>query len=170
MPWTIDPTHSQIQFAVKHMGISTVRGTFGTFSGTITDTDGQVTGADVTIDVASIHTGNEQRDGHLKSPEFFDVAQFPSATFALTSFQRTGDAVTATGTLTLRGESRPVTLTGEVGGPATDPWGQEKVSAELTGVISRADFGLTWNVALEAGGFLVSDQVKLSVDVQAVKG
>ena len=169
MAWTLDPTHSQIQFAVKHMGISTVRGTFGTFSGTITTTDGQVTGAEVTIDVASIHTGNEQRDGHLKSPEFFDVAQFPSASFALTSFQRSGDAVTAVGTLTLHGTSRPVTLTGEVGGPAKDPWGQEKVSAELTGKISRADFGLTWNVALEAGGFLVSDEVKLAVDVQAVK-
>ena len=170
MPWTIDPTHSQIQFAVKHMGISTVRGTFSTFSGTITDTDGQVSGADVSIDVASLHTGNADRDGHLRSPEFFDVAQFPSATFALTTFERTGDEVTATGTLTIRGESRPVTLRGEVGGPAKDPWGNEKVSAELTGTISRADFGLTWNVALEAGGFLVSDQVKLSIDVQAVKG
>jgi len=170
MAWTLDPTHSQIQFAVKHMGISTVRGTFGTFSGTITDTDGAVTGAEVTIDVASIHTGNEQRDGHLKSPESFDVAQFPTATFALTAFARTGDTVTATGTLSLHGVSRPVTLTGEVGGPAKDPWGNEKVSAELTGKISRADFGLTWNVALEAGGWLVSDEVKLSVDVQAVKG
>ncbi|MBP6771678.1 MAG: YceI family protein [Gemmatimonadaceae bacterium] len=168
MLWNIDQAHSQIQFSTKHMGISTVRGTFGSFDGTIDTEDGQVSGVTAEIDVASLDTGNGQRDGHLKGADFFDVENFPKAHFALTSFVRNGDDVTAEGNLTLRGVTAPVTLTGEIGGPATDPWGNEKVSASLTGKISRKAWGLVWNVALEAGGVLVSDEVKLSVEVQAV--
>lgn len=167
MQWAFDPAHSQIQFAVKHMGISTVRGVFETFSGTITEQDGAPTAVVVDIDVASLTTNNAQRDGHLRSPDFFDVEQHPKASFTLTQFARTGDLVTATGTLTIKGVSQAVTLTGEVGGPAKDPWGNQKVSAELETTISRQAFGLTWNVALEAGGVLVSDSVKLRIDVQA---
>jgi polyisoprenoid-binding protein YceI len=167
MLWAIDAAHSQIQFAVKHMAISTVRGTFGTFEGTIDEANGQVSGVSVDIDVASITSGNEQRDGHLKSVDFFDVEQFPTATFRLTRFTREGDEVTAIGQLTIRGITNAVTLRGEIGGPAKDPWGNEKVSASLTTKFSRKDFGLVWNVALEAGGVLVSDEVKLSVEVQA---
>jgi polyisoprenoid-binding protein YceI len=117
--------------------------------------------------MASLHTGNEQRDGHLKSPDFFDVAAHPTATFALTSFERAGDAVSARGDLTIKGVTKPVTLTGEIGGPAKDPWGNQKVSAELETTISRKEWGLVWNVALEAGGVLVSDDAKLRIDVQA---
>lgn len=167
MQWTFDPAHSQIQFSVRHMGISTVRGTFGQFAGSIEDSNGVVKGVTVDIDVASLTTGNGQRDEHLRSADFFDVANYPKATFVLTSFQRDGDDVTATGDLTIRGITKPVTLTGDVGGPAKDPWGNQKVSAELETKISRKEWGLVWNVALEAGGVLVSDEVKLRIDVQA---
>lgn len=167
MQWAFDPAHSQIQFSVKHLGISTVRGTFQQFSGTLDETGGTATSVHVSIDMASLNTGNEQRDGHLKSADFFDVAAHPTATFALTSFERAGEAVTARGDLTIKGITKPVTLTGEIGGPAKDPWGNEKVSAELETTISRTEWGLVWNVALEAGGVLVSDDVKLRIDVQA---
>lgn len=167
MQWSFDPAHSQVQFSVKHMGISTVRGTFQSFTGAIEQENGTVQAVTVEIDVNSLTTSNEQRDGHLRSPDFFDVATFPTATFVLTAFSRTGDNVTATGHVTIKGITKPVTLTGEIGGPAKDPWGNEKVSAVLETKISRKDFGLTWNVALEAGGVLVSDDVKLHIDVQA---
>lgn len=167
MTWDFDTAHSQIQFSVKHMGISTVRGTFQSFTGNIDEQDGAVKSVSVDIDMSSLSTNNEQRDGHLKSPDFFDIATYPTAKFVLTSFERSGDDVTATGNLTLRGETKPVTLKGEIGGPAKDPWGNQKVSAVLETKISRKEWGLTWNVALEAGGVLVSDDVKLHIDVQA---
>lgn len=167
MQWVIDPAHSQIQFSVKHLGISTVRGTFGTFSGTIDEENGTAKSVTVDIDVASLTTGNEQRDGHLRSADFFDVENHPKASFTLTSFERSGDDVTATGDLTIRGTTKPVTLKGDIGGPATDPWGNQKVSATLETKIPRKEWGLVWNVALEAGGVLVSEDVKLSIDIQA---
>lgn len=167
MKWAIDTAHSQIQFSVKHLGISTVRGTFGQFTGTVDELNGEVTGADVEVELASLTTGNDQRDGHLKSADFFDIATFPTATFRLNRFTRSGEDVTAEGDLTIRGNTRPVSLTGEIGGPATDPWGNKKVSASLNGKISRKEWGLTWNVALEAGGVLVGDEVRLSIEVQA---
>jgi polyisoprenoid-binding protein YceI len=167
MQWVIDPAHSQIQFSVKHLGISTVRGTFGQFTGSIDEENGSAKSVTVDIDVASLTTGNEQRDGHLRSADFFDVENHPKASFTLTSFERSGDDVTATGDLTIRGTTKPVTLKGEMGGPATDPWGNQKVSATLETKIPRKEWGLVWNVALEAGGVLVSEDVKLSIDVQA---
>lgn len=165
--WTFDPAHSQIQFSVKHLGISTVRGSFGRFTGEISEEDGQVKGVTVDIDVASITTGVEQRDTHLRSSDFFELEKYPTARFAMTSFERDGDEVVATGDLSLRGVTKKVTLKGEVGGPAKDPWGAERVSADLAGKISRKEWGLTWNVALEAGGVMVSDEVKLSIAVEA---
>lgn len=168
MLWSIDPAHSQIQFSAKHLGISTVRGTFESFEGHIEEEDGAVKEVTVDIDVASLNTGNAQRDGHLKGGDFFDVETNPKATFRLTSFNRSGDDVTAVGDLTLRGVTAPITLTGEIGGPSKDPWGNEKVSASLTAKISRKQWGLVWNVALETGGVLVSDEVKLTIEVQAM--
>lgn len=165
--WILDPAHSQVQFSVKHLGISTVRGTFQQFSGSIVEENGQASNVTVEIDVASLNTGNEQRDGHLRSPDFFDTENFPKATFTLTKFERSGDDVTATGDLTIRGITKPVTLKGDVGGPAKDPWGNQKVSATLETKIPRKEWGLVWNVALEAGGMLVSEDVKLSIDIQA---
>ena len=168
MLWSIDPAHSQIQFSAKHLGISTVRGTFERFEGDIEEENGDVKEVTVEIDVASLNTGNAQRDGHLKGADFFDVEANPKATFRLTSFTRSGDDITADGELTLRGVTAPITLTGEIGGPSKDPWGNEKVSASLSTKISRKQWGLVWNVALEAGGVLVSDDVKLSIEVQAM--
>ena len=167
MQWAIDPTHSQITFSVKHLGISTVRGSFEKISGTIDEADGAVAGADITIDVSSITTGGGQRDDHLKSADFFDVENHPTATFRVTNAERSGDQLTAHGELTLRGVTKPVALKGEIGGPAKDPWGNTKVSATLSGKISRKEWGLVWNAALESGGVLVSDDVKLDVEVQA---
>lgn len=168
MLWSIDPAHSQIQFSAKHLGISTVRGTFESFEGHIEEESGDLNDVTVEIDVASLNTGNAQRDGHLKGADFFDVEAYPKATFRLTSFNRSGDDVTAEGDLTLRGVTAPITLVGEIGGPSKDPWGNEKVSASLSTKISRKQWGLVWNVALETGGVLVSDEVKLSIEVQAM--
>jgi polyisoprenoid-binding protein YceI len=165
--WILDPAHSQVQFSVKHLGISTVRGTFQQFSGSIVEENGQATAATIEIDVASLNTGNDQRDGHLRSADFFDAENFPKATFSLTKFERAGDDVTATGDLTIRGITKPVTLKGDIGGPAKDPWGNQKVSATLETKLPRKEWGLVWNVALEAGGMLVSEDVRLSIDIQA---
>lgn len=166
--WSIDLSHSQIQFSVKHLGISTVRGTFAQFGGTLTEADGLITAATVDIDVASLTTGNADRDTHLRSGDFFDVDTHPTATFVLREFRRVGDdLVTVLGTLSLRGITQDVLLKGEIGGPATDPWGVEKVSASLETTINRKDWGLVWNVALEAGGLLVSEDVKLRIELQA---
>lgn len=167
MKWSLDPAHSQIQFAVKHMGISTVRGTFEKFNGTIVEENGDVKDVEVEVDTASLNTGADARDQHLRSGDFFDVEHHPTATFKLTRFERQGENLTAHGDLTIRGTTRPVALRGEIGGPAKDPWGNQKVSATLETKISRKEWGLTWNAALEAGGVLVSDDVKLSIDVQA---
>lgn len=167
MRWAIDLTHSQITFAVKHLGISTVRGTFGAFSGTIEEQDGVVSGAEISIDVATLNTGAAQRDDHLRSADFFDVANHPTATFRLLSTERTGNELAATGELTIRGITKPVTLTGEIGGPAKDPWGNTKVSATLSTKLPRKDWGLTWNATLETGGLLVSEDVKLDIELQA---
>ncbi len=167
MQWAFDPAHSQIQFSVKHMGISTVRGTFQQFSGSIDEENGTVRAVEVDVDTASLNTGASQRDDHLRSGDFFDSAAHPTASFRLTSFEKRGDVVVAKGELTIRDTSRPVTLTGEINGPAKDPWGNKKVSASLETKISRKEWGLVWNAALEAGGVLVSDEVKLSIEVQA---
>ena len=167
MKWAIDLSHSQIQFAVKHLGISTVRGNFNQFEGTIDEENGDVTGATVEIDVASINTGNAQRDGHLRSGELFHTAEYPTATFHLTSFQKSGDDVTAVGNLTLLGVTHSVNLRGEINGPVNDPWGNAKVSASLTTVISRKNWGLVYNGVLETGGMLLSDEIKLTIEVQA---
>jgi polyisoprenoid-binding protein YceI len=167
MRWAVDLSHSQITFAVKHLGISTVRGTFDSFSGTIDEQDGAVHGAEISIDVASLSTGSSQRDEHLRSADFFDVANHPTAAFRLLSADRTGQELSATGELTIRGITKPVTLTGEIGGPAKDPWGNTKVSATLSTKLPRKDWGLTWNATLETGGLLVSEDVKLDIELQA---
>jgi len=169
MQWTIDPTHAQVEFAVKHMAISTVRGQFKTFTATgATNDAGMPTALQMEIDAASISTNNEQRDGHLVSPDFFDAANFPKITFAATTITGTPDALTIVGELTIKGVTKSVTLTGEVASPIKDPWGNQRTSLSASGKISRGDFGLTWNMALEAGGFIVSDEVKLSIEAEAV--
>ena len=168
MKWNIDPTHSQVQFSVRHMGLSTVRGSFGQLSGVIDEENGRVEGAEADIDIASISTNQQGRDDHLRGADFFDVATYPTAHFTLIKADRSGAELTVTGDLRIRGVTKSVTLKGELAGPAKDPWGNTKVSASVEGKISRKEWGLVWNQTLETGGLLVSDDVKLAIDVQAV--
>ena len=172
--WTIDASHSEVHFKVKHLMISTVTGTFGSYEGSIettNDNDFEGATANFSADIESISTGQEQRDGHLKSADFFDAANFPKLTFASTSFEKSGDdTYTVKGDLTIRGVSKPVTLKAEFGGVMTDFYGQTKAGFDIQGKINRQDFGLAWSAVTEAGGIVVSDEVKLVLNIQVVKG
>lgn len=170
--WTIDPTHAEVAFAVRHLMLATVRGRFGTVSGTveIDEARPERSSVDVTIDVTSIDTRQEMRDNHLRSADFFDVANHPTLTFK--SKRVEGDITgefRVTGDLTIRGTARPVTLDVSLEGRGRDPWGNERAGFEAKGKISRSEFGLTWNQALETGGVAVGDEVKISIDVEIVK-
>ena len=171
--WTIDPTHAEVGFSVRHMMIATVRGRFGAVSGTVTadEQNPQRSKVDVTIDTTSIDTRQEMRDNHLRSPDFFDVDKFPKIHFVSTRIEgdpRNGD-FRVIGDLTIRDVTREVELKATLEGEGKDPWGNERAGFSASGKINRTDFGLHWNQALEAGGVLVSDEVKLSVDVELVK-
>jgi polyisoprenoid-binding protein YceI len=171
MIWNLDPTHTNVDFAVKHMAISTVRGSFNVFTATgETDDAGMPKSLSMEIDASSVNTNNEQRDGHLKSADFFDVANHPTITFQSKKITGTPSELTITGDLTIRGVTKSVVLTGELSGPAKDPWGNQRRSLAVSGKIKRSEFGLMWNQALELGGVLVSDEVKMSVEAQAVAG
>lgn len=169
MLWTIDPSHAVVEFSVKHMAISTVKGAFRSFTATgETDKDGMPTALSMEIAAESISTNNDQRDAHLRSPDFFDVANHPTLTFRSTKVSGSPDDLTIVGDLTIRGITKPVTLTGEMSGVVTDPWNNQRTSLAVRGRISRKEWGLTWNQALEFGGVLVSDDVKLEIEAQAV--
>lgn len=170
--YQIDPSHSSANFSIKHMMIAKVHGGFEKMSGTFTYDPSNLgsSSVDVTIDVASINTREAQRDAHLRSADFFDVEKYPSITFKSTRIDKNGGDLKILGELTIHGVTRPVTL--DVEGPSEelkDPWGNAKIGASATTKISRKDFGLTWNAALEAGGLLVGDDVSISIDVQFVK-
>ncbi|MEZ2370222.1 YceI family protein [Arthrobacter sp. RCC_34] len=162
--WTLDPSHSEAAWTVRHAGISKVRGTFGDLAATVTVTDADAV-VDATIQSASISTGDANRDGHVKGEDFFDVENHPTLTFKSTSLEGDGEDYKLNGELTIKGVSVPVTFDAEFGGVAVDPFGNTRagVSAETT--ISRKEFGLTWNAALEAGGVLVSDKVKINLEL-----
>jgi len=174
--WTIDPAHSSVEFAVKHMMFSTVRGRFTGVDGTIVlDPDApERSSVEVEIDAASIDTGVEDRDGHLKSEDFLGVEEHPTITFRSGgvegSFQEPGDTFRVTGDLTIRGETREVTLDATYQGEGTDPWGAQRIGFGAETEIDRRDFGLTWNQALEAGGVLVGHTVMISLEIQATTG
>lgn len=170
--WKIDPTHSAVEFAVRHMMITTVRGRFTDVSGTleVDDTDPAGGRADIVIGAASIDTREAQRDAHLRSADFFDVERFPTLTFKSTRVEGTAQAFKLAGELTIHGVTRPVTLDVTHEGRGRDPWGGERLGYTATTVIKRSEFGLTWNAALETGGFLVGDDVKISLDIQLIKG
>jgi polyisoprenoid-binding protein YceI len=170
--WTIDASHAEVGFSVRHLMISTVRGRFGGVSGTavIDDRNPSASKVDITIDVSSIDTRQEQRDAHLRSPDFFDVANHPTMHFVSTRIE--GDITSAfklVGNLTIRGVTHEVTLTVTAEGRGRDPWGNDRVGFSATGKINRGDWGLTWNQVLEAGGVTVSDEVKLSIDAELVR-
>ncbi|HEX5169604.1 MAG TPA: YceI family protein [Cyclobacteriaceae bacterium] len=168
--WTLDPTHSELVFKVKHLMITNVKGEFRKFSAEIDGDDFTKSPISVTIDAASIFTNEDQRDGHLKSADFFDVENYPTVTFKSTSLKQVDDDdYTLKGILTIRDVSKEIELDVEFGGVNKDPWGNEKAGFSIKGKINRKDFGLNWNAALETGGVLVSEEVKITAEVQFVK-
>ena len=169
--YTLDVAHSRLGFVARHAMVTKVRGEFAEFSGTahIDTVDPSRSSVSVTIDAASLSTGSKDRDGHLVSPDFFDVATYPELRFVSTSVERDGDDWAVTGDLTIKDVTRPVTITFEHTGSAQDPFGNDRVGFEGSVTVSRKDWGLTWNAALETGGVLVSDKIKLELDVSAIK-
>jgi polyisoprenoid-binding protein YceI len=170
--WDIDPTHSTIGFVARHAMVAKVRGGFSDFTGVLTldGTDTANSLAQLTIMAGSFSTNNAERDAHVKSAEFLDVEQFPTLTFQSTSVaQKDDNEFVVTGDLTIHGVTKPVDVTFELLGTSQDPWGGTRIGFEGKTEISRKEFGLVWNVALETGGVLVSDTVKLELDVEAVK-
>lgn len=171
--WNLDPVHSVAEFKVKHMMISNVKGQFTALSGSLAldETDLANSRVEATIDAASINTREVQRDAHLKSADFFDVENFPTLSFKSTSVKRTGDdELGVTGDLTIHGVTREVAFNVEgPTAPAKDPWGNKRIGLSAVTKISRKDFGLTWNAALETGGILVGDDVTITLDIQFVK-
>ncbi len=164
--WAIDPTHTEVGFVARHLMVTKVRGSFTDVSGTVEVADDVTKSvANVVIKTASVSTGTADRDGHLRSADFFDVETYPEITFVSTAF----DGETLTGDLTIKDVTKSVTLDVEFNGVATDPWGNEKAAFEATTEVNRTDWGLTWNANLEKGGVLVSEKVKLVLDVQLAK-
>jgi polyisoprenoid-binding protein YceI len=165
--WVLDPMHSEVQFKVKHLVISTVTGSFKSFEGSLETEGDDFAGAAVnfSLDVNSIDTNQEQRDGHLKSGEFFDAETYPKITFKSTSF----DGEELKGHLTIKDVTKPVTLAVEQGGTATDFYGNTKAGFEVTGKINRKEFGLTWDGITEAGSIVLGEDIKLSINVQFAK-
>jgi len=171
--WTLDPAHSEIQFKVKHMMITTVTGAFKNFDAEVQTNGDDFSTADIgfSADTASVDTGNQQRDEHLRSGDFFDAEQYPKLSFKANKLEPKGSNgdYQLSGELTIRDTTRPVTLDVEFGGIGTDPWGNTKAGFTLSGKINRKEWGLNWNAALEAGGVLVSDDVRLLGEIQLTK-
>jgi len=171
--WKLDPTHSEVAFKVKHLVITTVTGYFRSFDGTVVtddETDFTTGSVNFIIDTASIDTNQPQRDQHLKSPDFFDVDQYPQLTFTSTSIEEKGsDVFLLHGDLTVGNVTKPVTFDVEFGGTVTDAYGNFKAGFEVSGKISRKAFGLTWSAVTEAGAVVVSDDVKIQASVQFIK-
>lgn len=166
--WNIDLAHSGIEFSVRHMMVAKVRGRFSAFEGTIVIADDPLEStAEVTIDVASIDTRDPKRDAHLRSPDFFEAETYPQMTFRSTGLEADGDDVKLTGDLTIKGVTRPITLAVELGGVLQDPWGLTRAGFTASGTLSRAEFGLEWNAALETGGVVIGDKVTLDLDIEA---
>ncbi|WP_433932019.1 YceI family protein [Curtobacterium flaccumfaciens] len=167
--WKIDPTHSEVTFSVRHLAISKVKGKFETFDATVVTAENPLESTvEANIDVASINTGQEQRDQHLKTSDFFLTEEHPQLTFRSTGIEAKGDDLHIAGDLTLRGVTKPVVLKAELGGFTTDGYGQVKFGAEATTKIDRTEFGVNWNAALEAGGFTLGNDVTINLDVQFV--
>jgi len=165
--WSIDPAHSAVEFHVKHLGLATVKGRARVVSGTIVG--GETSSIEGTVDVSSITTFDENRDGHLQSPEFFDVARYPELVFTSLRIAAEGDSLRVDGDLTIRGITKPVTLEGTVVGTGSDPWGNERLGVDLEAVVDRTSWGLDWNAPLPGGGFLLPDRVKLTATFSAVR-
>lgn len=170
--WTIDPAHTTVEFAIKHMMVSTVKGHFGPARGTIVidPADPLRSSVEVTIDASGVDTREAQRDAHLRSADFLDVEHYPHITFKSTRVEPVGeDRFRVVGDLTIRDVTRPVVLDTTFNGEGVSPWGQRVASFTATTRISRKDFGLTWNLALETGGWLVGDEVKILIETEATQ-
>ncbi|MDI9340513.1 MAG: YceI family protein [Sediminibacterium sp.] len=167
--WNLDPTHSEVGFKIKHLMISNVRGSFNVINASVQNSGNDFSNSNIlfTAAVDSINTGNEQRDGHLKTGDFFNAEQFPEIRFESTAYDQNSGKLD--GKLTIKGVSKPVSLTAEFNGLGKDPWGNEKAGFSVHGKINRTDFGLTYNAALETGGVLLGEDIQLSADVQFVK-
>jgi polyisoprenoid-binding protein YceI len=172
--WKLDPAHSHAEFKVKHMMISNVKGSFSGLTGTLTEhaTDASLSTIEAAVPVPSVSTGDAQRDGHLKSADFFDAEKYPEMTFKSTNVKKQGEGeYSVTGDLTLHGVTKPVTFA--VDGPSApgkDPWGNTRIGLSATAKINRKDFGLGWNAALETGGVLVGEDVHITLEIQFIKG
>ena len=170
--FAIDPAHSSVNFQIKHLAISKVNGSFGTFAGTFSFTEGDPASwqAAATIEVASIDTGNKDRDDHLRSPEFFDAAQFPTMTFKSTGVTMSSATEgKLQGELTMHGVTKPVELDLEYSGSADDPWGNHRAGFSLSGKINRKDWGVTYNKVLETGGLMLGEDVKISLEIEGIR-
>lgn len=169
--WVVDPMHTEIQFKVKHLMITTVTGNFNSFTAEAISEGDDFTKAKISFsaDIDSIDTNNEQRDGHLKSADFFDAANHPKLVFENGRLEQSGDDYKLHGDLTIKGVTKPVTLNTEIGGIAVDGYGQTKAGFTISGKISRKEFGLTWDAITEAGSVVVSDEVRIMAEVQLTK-
>ncbi len=168
--WTLDPTHTRIGFVARHLMVTKVRGSFNSFSGTIEVADPiEESSVRVSIDAESIATGTEDRDAHVRSADFLNVENHPTLTFETTGVRQDGSDYLIDGVLTIVGVANPVTLEVEFDGIATDPWGNTKAGFTASTTINREDWGLTWNAPLEAGGVLVSKEIKIEIEAQALK-
>ena len=164
--WAIDPVHSSISFSVRHLVVSKVRGTFGTFSGAVTVAADGTPSVSAEIDVASVHSGNEQRDAHLRAADFFDVEKYPTATFVSASVTPDGDDYRLEGDFTLKGVTRPIVATGTISGPTEDFMGNTRLGLSLTTTIDRSAYGVSWNAPLPKGGNALSNEVELAVELE----
>ena len=171
MAWNTDAQHTSFEFAVRHMVVSTVRGRFDEFAveADIDESDLTRSKGKVVVRTGSVSTREAQRDAHLSSPDFFDAEQYPEMTYVVTGIAGADGRYAITGDLTIKDVTREVVLDAEVSGPVADPWGSTRMGLSATGKLNRKDFGLTWNVVTEAGGLLVGDDVKLSIDAEFVK-
>ncbi|SEM60171.1 Polyisoprenoid-binding protein YceI [Mesobacillus persicus] len=170
--WAVDPTHSSVEFSIRHMMFTNVKGAFHTYDATIKADPSDLTTADIafSVDLASVDTKNEDRDNHLRSADFFDVENKPKMTFTATKVEKKDEGEYAvTGDLSLNGVTKPETFNVTFEGQGKDPWGNEKAGFSAEGTLNRSDYGLTWNSALETGGVLVGDKVKISLEIQAAK-
>ena len=169
--WALDPAHSEVNFKVKHLVISSVTGTFKSFEGGFETDQEDFSNADIhfSLDVNSIDTNQEQRDVHLKSADFFDQEKYPKISFKSTSFTKSGEDYELTGNLNVKDVTKPIKLKVEFGGTATDFYGNEKAGFEITGKISRKEYGLTWDAVTEAGAIVVGDDIKLNINAQFAK-
>ena len=170
--WQIDPAHTDVEFSVRHLMVSNVKGRFGNVTGSVEIDDGNAkqVAIDVSIPVATVDTRVEQRDAHLRSPDFFDVERYPQMTFKAGSIDGdTNGAFTLAGELTIRGVTKPVVLDVVIEGRGSDPWGNERLGFSATTKIDRKDFGLTWNAALETGGVVVGDTVKITINAELMR-